>query len=74
MAHKTLEDVVQSVLEQAYSPPFVFQDLYRFDVLMNIDSDGVTPDVCNHYDGVHIRHTLSIPNMQAFYIEAAGFS
>ena len=39
MVHEALKDVVQAVLEQAYSPPHVLQDLYRFDVLMNIDSN-----------------------------------
>lgn len=44
MVHKALEDVVQSVFEQAYSPPLVLQDLYWFDVLMNVDSNEVAPD------------------------------
>ena len=73
MVHKTLEDVVQSVLEQTYSPPLVLQDLYRFDVLMNVDSNEVAPDIGNHDDGKEIRHTRMVTDMGAFDIEAARF-
>ena len=51
MVDKALRDVVQSVLEQAHGPSPMLQDLYRFDVFVNIDSDKVTPDICNHDDG-----------------------
>jgi hypothetical protein len=51
---KALEDVVQSIFEQTYSPPLVLQDRYRFDVLMNIDSNEVAPDIGNHDDGKEI--------------------
>ena len=71
MVHKALEDVVQSVLEQAYSPPLVLQDLYRFDVLMNVDSNEVAPDIGNHDDGKEIGHTRMVTDMGAFDIEAA---
>lgn len=71
MVHKALEEVVLSVLEQAYSPPLVLQDLYRFDVLMNIDYNGVAPDIGNHDDGKEIGHTRMVTDMGAFDIEAA---
>lgn len=71
MVHKALEDVVQSVLEQAYSPPLVLQDLYRFDVLMNVDSNEVAPDRGNHDDGKEIGHTRMVTDVGAFDIEAA---
>lgn len=66
MVHKALEDVVQSVLEQAYSPPLVLQDFYWFDVLMNVDSNEVAPDIGNHDDGKEIGHTRMVMD------EAAG--
>ena len=63
MVDKALEDVVQSVFEQAYSPPLVFQDRYRFDVLMNVDSNEVAPDIGNHDDGKEIGHTRLVTDM-----------
>ena len=50
----------------------MLQDLYSFDVFVNMYSDKVTPDVRNHYDGEQIRHTVKVPDVRAFYIEAAG--
>ena len=70
---KALEDVVQPILEQAYSPPLVLQDRYRFDVLMNKDSNEVAPDIGNHDDGKEIGHTGLVTDMWAFDIEAARF-
>ena len=57
MVDKALEDVVQPILEQTYSPTLVLQDRYRFDVLMNVDSNEVAPDIGNHDDGKEIGHT-----------------
>jgi|GEM_PF-5642366 len=54
---KTLEDIVQPILEQTYSPPLVLQDRYWFDVLMNVDSNEVAPDIGNYDDGKEIGHT-----------------
>lgn len=71
MVHKALEDVVQSVLEQAYSPPLVLQDFYWFDVLMNVDSNEVAPDIGNHDDGKEIGHTRMVADAGAFDIETA---
>lgn len=68
---KALEDVVQSVLKQAYSPPLVLQNLYRFDVLMNVDSNEVAPDIGNHDDGKEIGHARMVTDVGAFDIEAA---
>ena len=73
MVHKALEDVVQSVLEQADSPPAVLEHRYRLDVFVDIDSNEVAPDIRDHYDGKEIGHTGKIPNMRAFDIEAARF-
>lgn len=63
MVDKALEDVVQSIFEQTYSPPLVLQDRYRFDVLMNIDSNEVAPDIGNHDDGKEIGHTRLVTDM-----------
>ena len=63
MVDKALEDVVQPIHEQAYSPPLVLQDRYRFDVLMNIDSNEVAPDIGNHDDGKDIGHTGLVTDM-----------
>jgi len=68
---KALEDVVQSVLKQAYSPPLVLQDLYRFDVLVNVDSNEVAPEIGNHDDGKEIGHARMVTDVGAFDIEAA---
>lgn len=57
MVDKALEDVVQAILEQTYSPTLVLQDRYRFDVLMNVDSNEVAPNIRNHDDGKEIGHT-----------------
>lgn len=51
MVHKALEDIVQSVFEQAYSSPAVLEHRYRLDVFADIDSYEVAPDMCDHYDG-----------------------
>ena len=51
MVNEALVDVVQSILEQAHSPSAMLQDLYRFDVFVNIDSHEVAPDIRNHDDG-----------------------
>lgn len=61
---KALEDVVQSVLKQAYSPPLVLQDLYRFDVLVNVDSNEVAPDIGNHDDGKEIGHARMVTDVE----------
>ena len=45
MVDKALVDVVQSALEQAYSPPSVLQYRYRFDVFVDIDSYEVAGTV-----------------------------
>ncbi len=63
MVDKALEDVVQSIFEQTYSPPLVLQDRYRFDVLMNIDSNEVAPDIGNHDDGKEIGHTRLVTDI-----------
>ena len=42
---KTLEEVAQSVFERAYSFPFVLQERYRFDDLMNVETNDVAPDI-----------------------------
>ena len=63
MVDKALEDVVQSIFEQTYSPPLVLQDCYRFDVLMNIDSNEVAPDIGNYDDGKEIGHTRLVTDM-----------
>ena len=49
----------------------MLQDLYGFDVFVNIDSDKITPDIRNHNDGEQIWHTFMDPDMRAFDIEAA---
>ena len=57
MVDKALEDVVQSVLEQTYSPPAMLQHRYRLDVFVDIDSYKVAPDIRNHDYGKEIGHT-----------------
>ena len=70
MVDKGLKDVVQSVLEQTYSPPLVLQHCYRFDVFVDIDSYEVAPDMRNHDDGKEIGHTGMVTDMGSFDIEA----
>ena len=63
MVDKALEDVVQPILEQTYRPTLVLQDRYRFDVLMNVDSNEVALDIGNHDDGKEIGHTGLVTDM-----------
>lgn len=71
MVHKALEYVVQSVLEQADSPPAVREHRYRLDVFVDIDSNEVAPGMCDYDDGEEIGHTGMIAYMRAFDIKAA---
>lgn len=71
MVDKALEDVVQSLSEQTYSPPAVLQHRYRLDVFVDIDSYEVVPNMRNHNDGKKIGHTGLFTDMGAFNIEAA---
>lgn len=48
------------------------QDLYLLDVFMNINTDEVAPDICNHDDGKHISHTFLYSDVRVFNIEAAA--
>lgn len=54
MVHKALEDIVQSVFEQAISSPSVPEHRYRFDVFADIDFYEIVPDVHDRYDGKEI--------------------
>lgn len=63
MVHEALEDVVQPVLEQAYSPPAVLQHRYRLDVFVDIDSHEVAPGIRNHDYGKEIGHTGMVTDM-----------
>lgn len=54
MVDKVLGDVVQSVREQAYSPPAVLQHRFRLDVFDDMASYEVAPDIRNHDDGKEI--------------------
>lgn len=47
------------------------QSLYRTDVFVDKDTDEIAPDIRNHDDGEQIGHTLTIPDMRAFNVEAA---
>ena len=71
MVQKALLDVVQAILEQADSLPAMSQSLYRTNVFVNKDTNEVAPDICNHDDGEQIGHTLTIPDVRAFDVEAA---
>ena len=71
MVQKALLDVVQSILEQADSLPAMSQSLYRTNVFVYKDTDEIAPDIRNHDDGEQIGHTLTIPDMRAFDVEAA---
>ena len=42
---------LQPVFEQAFGSSAMVQDLYLLDVLMNIYTDEVTPDIRNHDNG-----------------------
>ncbi len=41
----------------------MLQDLYRFDVFVNKNSNKVAPHVRNHDDEEQIRHTPTVPDM-----------
>ena len=71
MVQKALLDVVQAILEQADSLPAMSQSLYRTNVFVYKDTDEIAPDIRNHDDGEQIGHTLTIPDMRAFDVEAA---
>ena len=49
------------------------QNLYRFDVFVNIDSNKITPQIGNDDDGKEIGHTAMVPDVRMFDVEAAGF-
>ena len=71
MLQKALLDVVQAILEQADSLPAMSQSLYRTNVFVYKDTDEIATDIRNHDDGEQIRHTLTIPDVRAFDVEAA---
>ena len=71
MIHKAFLDVVPAILEQADSFPAMSQSLYRTNVFVWKDTDEIAPDIRNHDDGEQIGHTLTIPGMRAFDVEAA---
>ena len=71
MVQKALLDVVQAILEQADSLPAMSQSLYRTNVFVYKDTDEIIPDIRNHDDGEQIGHTLTIPDVRAFDVEAA---
>lgn len=51
VVQKALGDVLQPVFEQAFGSSAMVQDLYLLDVLVNMDTDEVTPDIRNHDNG-----------------------
>ena len=71
MVQKALLDVVQAILEQADSLPAMSQSLYRTNVFVYKDTEEIAPDIRNHDDGEQIGHTLTIPDVRAFNVEAA---
>lgn len=71
MVQKALLDVVQAILEQADSLPAMSQSLYRTNVFVYKDTDEIALDIRNHDDGEQIGHTLTIPDVRAFDVEAA---
>ena len=71
MVQKALLDVVQAILEQADSLPAMSQSLHRTNVFKSKDTDEIAPDIPNHDDGEQIGHTLTIPDVRAFDVEAA---
>lgn len=71
MVQKALRDVLQHVLEEAFSLPAMMQNLYLLDVFVNIDTYEVAPDIRNHDDGKQIGHTLLDPDVRVFNVEAA---
>lgn len=71
MVQKALLDVVQAIVEQADRLPAMSQGLYRTNVFVCKDTDGIAPDIRNHDDGAQIGHTLTIPDIRAFDVEAA---
>ena len=71
MVQKALPDVVQAILEQADSLPAMSQGLNRTNVFVYKDTDEIAPDMRNHDDGAQIGHTLTIPGVRAFDVEAA---
>jgi len=48
------------------------QNLYLFDVFVNIDTNEVAPYICNHDDRKQICHTFLDPDMRVFDVEAAA--
>lgn len=60
---KTLEDVVQFLIEQTYGSPAVFQHRYRFDVFVDKDSYEVVPCISNHDDSKEIGHIGLVTDM-----------
>ena len=71
MVQKALLDVVQAILVQADSLRAMSQSLYRTNVLVYKDTEEIGPDIRNHDDGEQIGHTLTIPDVRAFDVEAA---
>lgn len=71
MVQKALLDVVQAILEQADSLQAMSQSLYRTNVFVYKDTDEIASDIRNHDDGAQIGHTLTIPVVRAFDVEAA---
>lgn len=50
MVQEALCDILQSVFEEAFGSSAMMQNLYLLDVLVNIDTNEVAPDICKHYD------------------------
>ena len=71
MVQKALLDVVQAILEQADSLPAMSLSLYRTNVFVYKDTDEIAPDIRNHDEVEQIRHTLTLPDVRAFDVEAA---
>ena len=71
MVQEALLDVVQAILAQADSLPAMSQSLYRTNVFVYKDTDEIAPDIRNHDEVEQIRHTLTIPDVRAFDVEAA---
>lgn len=62
VVQKALRDVLQHVFEQAFSSSAVMQNLYFLDVFVNVDTNGVTLDICKHNNNEKINHqTLCRP-------------
>ena len=71
MVQKALLDVIQAILEQAYSLPAMSQSLYRTNVFVYKDTYEIAPVMRNHDDGEQIGHTITILDVRAFDVEAA---